>query len=99
MPKSGMLVVSGSGMVARVSVRISGWKLSLYVAPRYRYISFIVQNNLSDAIGTRSKIYPFKSVYRPLKQVSDLGSGTVMFLRLLPLYLLGLEALTLFPSV
>ena len=41
-PKSAILGISGLGKVAAVSVMMSGWQLSLYVAPSYRSSSFIV---------------------------------------------------------
>ena len=75
MHKSGMVVgISGLGKVAWVSVIIAGWKLPLYIALRYHSISFIVRAKFSDALGPRLKMYPSKSVPRPLKPVSDLGS-------------------------
>ena len=73
--------------------------MSLYVAPRYCYSSFIVLANLLDTIGPESKVYPSKSVRRPWKSVSVLGSGLSLFRGVLPLYLLGLEDFPLFLSV
>ena len=72
--------------------------MSLYVAPRYRSSSFVVMENFSDALGPRSKLYPYKSVHRSWKSVSVSGSGLGLFQGFLPLYFLGLEACPLFPS-
>ena len=94
-----MVGISGSGKVAAVSVMVYGWQLSLYVSPRYCYISFIVIVNFSDAIGPRSKVQPSKSVHRPWKSVLVLGSGLGLFWCFLPLYILVLEACPLFLSV
>ena len=98
-PKSVIVGISGSGKVDVVSVMMAGWKLSLYVAPSHCSSSFIVLENLSDALGPRSKLEPSKSVHRPWKSVSVLGSRIGLFRGLLPLYFLGLESCLLFMSV
>ena len=51
-----MVDISGLGKVAGVSSMMDGWQLSLYVALRYHTSSFIVQVNLSDALGPRSNM-------------------------------------------
>ena len=94
-----MVGISGSGKVSAVLVIMAGWQLSLYVAPRYLYSSFIVWANLSDALGLRSKMQPSKSLNWTWKSVSASGSGIGLFQGLLNLYFLVLEDFPLFPSV
>ena len=60
--------------MAAVSVMMAGWQLSLYAALRYHSSSFIFLENLSDALGPRSKVQPSKSVHRPWNPVSVLES-------------------------
>ena len=94
-----MVGIYGSGKVYPVSNMMAGWQLSLYVAPRYCPISFIVRVNLSDAIVPRSKIQPSKSMHRPWKSVSASGSRIGFFRGFLPLNFLVLGDFPLFLSV
>ena len=92
--------ISGSGFVASVLVVMAGWQLLLYFAPRYRYSSFIILENLSEALDPRSNMYPYRQLHRPLKLESASISGPwVLVYVFLPIYLLGLDAHTLISSV
>ena len=92
MPESGMLCISRLGKVAGVSVMMTSWNISLYIALRYRSSSFIVRADFPDDLVPRSKMQPYKSVHQPWKLVSALGSGLGLFLGLWIMYFLVLES-------
>ena len=95
-----MIVISGTGKFAGVSVMISVWYLSMYGAPGYRSSSFTILVNLSDALDPISNTFSYRSMYRPLKSVSALISGPWALVSFfLPLYQFVLDACPLLLSV